>query len=47
MRVGRKGVWLVRSMTYALPAMVISPTADSGLESVFAVNTVETACACA
>ena len=28
---------------YALPAMVIKPTADSGLESVLAVKTVETA----
>lgn len=33
--------------THALPAMVISPTADSGFESVLAVKTVETACACA
>jgi len=29
--------------TYALPAMVMRPTADSGLESVLCVKTVETA----
>jgi hypothetical protein len=34
-----------RMRTNDLPAMVIKPTADSGLESVLAVKTVETACA--